>query len=102
MSVIFSFYRLYFPLTTLEGLLALFMIFREPSMQGYTGLFGYSAWRLALGAATLFFVCIWAWLAARAWTDTAWLAKIDVRLGGFLSGRQRVLIFALLLFAGGG
>jgi len=100
MSVKSSFYRLYFTLNTLEGLLALLMIFREPSMQGYARLFGYSAWRLALGAATLSFACIWAWLAARAWTDTAWLAKIDVRLGDFLSGRHRLLILTLLLLAG--
>src|SRR4030065_736551 len=45
-----SLYRLYFTLNTFEGLLALFTIFKEPSMQGYAGLFGYSAWRLALGA----------------------------------------------------
>jgi len=64
-----SLYRLYFTLNTIEGLLALFMIFKEPSMQGYAGLFGYSAWRLVLGAATLSFVCIWTWLAARAWAE---------------------------------
>ena len=95
-----SLYRLYFTLNTIEGLLALFMIFKEPSMQGYAGLFGYSAWRLALGAATLSFVCIWTWLAARAWADAAWLAKIEVRIGDLLSGGHRLLVLTLLLLAG--
>jgi hypothetical protein len=95
-----SLYRLYFTLTTFEGLLALFMIFREPSMEGYVGLFGYSAWRLALGAAILCFMCIWGWLAARAWTDAAWLAKIEARIGDLLSGGHRLLVLPQLLLAG--
>src|SRR3989304_10220377 len=95
-----SLYRLYFTLNTFEGLLALFTIFKEPSMQGYAGLFGYSAWRLALGAVTLSFVGIWAWLAARSWTDSAWLARTEARIGDILSGRHRLLVITLQLLAG--
>ena len=69
-------------------------------MQGYAGLFGYSAWRLGLGIAILLLISLWTWLAVLAWFDAAWLEKVEARIGDFLSSGHRLLVLTLLLLVG--
>ncbi len=70
--------RFYFPLATLEGLLALIFLLKDPSSEGAL-LLGYSASRLALAAAALLITAVMAWAAWQTLASRPALSRLTHR-----------------------
>ena len=88
-------------LSTLEGVLALAWMFRDPSMERNALLLGYSASRLALGLGVLVAVLLFAGLTVWAFKDPQWLQASTGWLERRLSTPERLLVLALTLAFGG-
>ena len=97
--------RFYLLFAFLGGMLALRMLFAEPSMDGSMFLMGFSALRVAWGGIILVLVSALVWANIKAWRDERWIGSILARFETSL-GRPEVLLplvvwSAVLLLAGG-
>jgi hypothetical protein len=73
----FLVYKIYFLAMAAEGCLALLFIFWEPSEAHSRWLLGYSVPRLLIGAGTAILTLAFIGLTYKAFTDGAWLGRVD-------------------------
>ena len=90
-------YKIFLSVTTFEGIIALFLLFRIPSMGRNTWLFGYSISRIVLGVAMLISVIILTWVTYRAFKDPDWLARVNKLLDEQLIAKERLLLVTIIL-----
>ncbi len=93
-----SLYRLFFLISTIEGILAFLWIFRVPSMERNAGILGYSPMRLALAAGAIFPLLALAVVIYKSFADQTWLERLDDWLALQL-GKGHRLLFLLLFLA---
>jgi hypothetical protein len=83
--------RFYLLIAFLGGMLALCMLFAEPSMDGSMFLLGFSALRVAWGGIILVLVSALIWANIKAWRDERWISSNLARLETSLD-RPEVLL----------
>ena len=97
--------RYYLLFAFLGGVLALRLLFAEPSMDGSIFLLGFSVLRIVWGGVILMLVVALVWANIKAWRDEDWMSTLLARLETGL-GRPEVLLplvvwSVFLLLAGG-
>jgi len=92
-------YKWFLALSTLEGVFALFFMFRVQSMDSSAWLFGYSARWLAVGLLATILVLFSVGLTLIAFRDEPKLERTVLRLERWLSEDDRLLILTLVFIA---
>jgi hypothetical protein len=92
-------YKWFLALSTLEGAIALFFMFRVQSMDSSVWLFGYSARWLAIGLLATILVLFSAGLTLIAFRNEPKLERIVLRLDKWLSEDDRLLVLTLVFSA---
>lgn len=85
-------YKIYFLAMAAEGCLALLLIFWESSEAHNRWLLGYSLPRLLIGAGTAILTLAFFGLAYKAFTDGAWLDRVDAWFASLATNRSHLSI----------
>ena len=87
----------FFALAAIEGLIALAALFQDPSMERNAVLFGFSAFRLAIGGAITLVILLFGWLTIRSALSQSWTKSLIVVLDRRLLQEGRLLVAIAVL-----